>query len=67
MKANESVLFLVLAVFLSTDHPAKPYYSATLQQYFSARFFMCLNMDYETDTPTFTMKEFALSPCNRSK
>lgn len=46
---SQSVL-PVLFAFLSLDH-AKLSCSVSLQQYFSAHIFMCLNMDHETDTP----------------
>lgn len=46
----------MLPAFLSTDHHANLYCSVTPQQYFHARIFMCISMDYETDTPIFTVK-----------
>lgn len=43
----------MLPAFCSTDHSANLYSSVTPQQYFHARIFMCISMDYETDTPIF--------------
>lgn len=54
---SQSVLLLVISAFSSTGHHAKLNYFVTLQPYFNARFFMCLNMDYETDKPIFTVKQ----------